>query len=125
MYTGIPGKYTKVYVDRHSGIMVEYDYINLTANVSMEITSSNVNTTATHSFTSTFTESGLPTGTAWYVNLSNGVDSGAITETSYSFSLVNGTYSYDIATTNSSIIQHAQVSVVIGKKDFVPGDVVV
>ena len=100
MYTGIPGKYTKVYVDRHSGIMVEYDYINLTANVSMEITSSNVNTTATHSFTSTFTESGLPTGTAWYVNLSNGVDSGAITGTSYSFSLVNGTYSYDITTTD-------------------------
>ncbi|MEM3193236.1 MAG: NosD domain-containing protein [Candidatus Parvarchaeota archaeon] len=45
-----------------------------------------------------FNESGLPVGTEWYVNLSNGMDSGAITGTSYSFSLPNGTYSYTIAT---------------------------
>ena len=51
-------------------------------------------------YTVTFTESGLPSGTTWYVNLSNGVDSGAITGTSYSFSLTNGTYSY--ATSNVS-----------------------
>ena len=102
MYTDIPGKYNKAYIDRHSGIMVEYDYINSTANVSMTITSTNINTTATHSYTTTFTESGLPSGTAWYVNLSNGVDSGAITGTSYSFSLVNGTYSYTIATADKT-----------------------
>ena len=53
-------------------------------------------------YTVTFTESGLPSGTTWYVNLSNGVDSGAITGSSYSFSLTNGTYSYTIATTDKT-----------------------
>ena len=48
-------------------------------------------------YTVTFTESGLPSGTTWYVNLSNGMDSGAITGTSYSFSLTNGTYSYTVS----------------------------
>ena len=45
-----------------------------------------------------FTESGLPAGTAWYMNLSNGMKSGAITGTSYAFQLTNGTYSYTVAT---------------------------
>ena len=48
----------------------------------------------------TFNETGLPTGTAWYVNLSNGMHSEAITETSFSFSLTNGTYNYTVATSN-------------------------
>ncbi|MEM3872780.1 MAG: hypothetical protein QXE05_09495, partial [Nitrososphaeria archaeon] len=47
-----------------------------------------------------FTETGLPSGTTWYVNLTNGMDSGAITGSSYSFSLTNGTYSYTIATSD-------------------------
>ena len=51
-------------------------------------------------YTVTFTESGLPSGTTWYVNLSNGVDSGAITGSLYTFYMTNGTYSYTIATTN-------------------------
>ena len=51
-------------------------------------------------YTTTFTESGLPSGTTWYVNLSNGVDSGAITGSLYTFYMTNGTYSYTIATTN-------------------------
>ena len=45
-------------------------------------------------YTVTFTETGLPSGTSWYVNLSNGMDSGPITGSSYSFQLTNGTYSY-------------------------------
>ncbi|MHB1623374.1 MAG: beta-propeller fold lactonase family protein, partial [Cuniculiplasma sp.] len=49
-----------------------------------------------------FTETGLPAGTTWYVNISNGISSGAITGTSHSFSLINGTYSYSIATVNKS-----------------------
>ncbi len=53
-------------------------------------------------FSATFTESGLPSGTTWYVNLSNGITSGAITASTYAFSLVNGTYSYNIATTDKS-----------------------
>ena len=60
-----------------------------------------VQTTVYH-YTTTFTESGLPSGTTWYVNLSNGFDSGAITGTSYSFSLANGSYSYTIATTDKT-----------------------
>ena len=47
-----------------------------------------------------FTESGLPTGTTWYVNLSNGMGSGPITGSSYTFSLTNGSYSYTVATSN-------------------------
>ncbi len=48
----------------------------------------------------TFTESGLPSGTAWYVNLSNGMKSGAITTSTYSFSLTNGSVSYTISGTS-------------------------
>ncbi|MHB1621855.1 MAG: InlB B-repeat-containing protein [Cuniculiplasma sp.] len=48
----------------------------------------------------TFTESGIPTGTTWYVNLSNG-QSFSGTGTSYSFSLINGTYSYSSASSNT------------------------
>ena len=55
-----------------------------------------------HYYTANFIESGLPSGTAWYVNLTNGVDSGPITGTSYSLSLANGTYSYTIATSNKT-----------------------
>ena len=54
----------------------------------------------------TFTESGLPSGTAWYVNLTNGMKSGAITKTSYSFSVTNGTYTYTLGNVtgyNSSV----------------------
>ncbi|MGP6207077.1 hypothetical protein ACNF42_03460, partial [Cuniculiplasma sp. SKW3] len=47
-------------------------------------------------YTATFKETGLPSGTTWYVNLSSGMDSGAITGTSYSLSLPNGTYQYNI-----------------------------
>ena len=48
----------------------------------------------------TFIESGLPSGSTWYVNIteSNGTvyHSGSISGSSYSFSLSNGTYSYTI-----------------------------
>ncbi len=53
----------------------------------------------------TFTESNLPSGSAWYVNISNGMKSGSITGSSYSFSLINGSYSYTISTVNR--IYHA------------------
>lgn len=53
-----------------------------------------------HYYSATFTESGLPAGTTWYVNLTDGKDSGPITGSSYSLTLANGTYSYTVATTN-------------------------
>ena len=54
----------------------------------------------TSKYTVTFTESGLPSGTAWYVNLSNGMKSGAITTSTYSFSVTNGSVSYTISGTS-------------------------
>ncbi|MCL4421102.1 MAG: thermopsin [Candidatus Thermoplasmatota archaeon] len=49
----------------------------------------------------TFTESGLPSGSTWYVNLSNGQTFSSTTGT-ISFSEPNGTYSYTIATSNNA-----------------------
>ncbi len=47
-------------------------------------------------YTVTFTETGLPSGTAWYVNLTNGQTFSSTTST-ISFSEPNGTYSYNIS----------------------------
>ena len=75
--------------------------LTLTMSGPISETANFVQTSVSH-YTVTFTESGLPSGTTWYVNLSNGFDSGAITGSSYSFSLNNGTYSYTIATTDKT-----------------------
>lgn len=48
------------------------------------------------SYTVTFTENGLPSGSQWYVNISNGDNLTAITS-SISLNLANGTYSYSAA----------------------------
>jgi hypothetical protein len=75
--------------------------LTLTINGPVSETANFVSTSGVK-YTVTFTESSLPSGTTWYVNLSNGMDSGAITGTSYSFSLANGTYSYTIATSDKT-----------------------
>ncbi len=49
----------------------------------------------------TFTESGLPSGTEWWVNLTNGQSFNS-TATTITFNEVNGTYSFNITTTNKS-----------------------
>ena len=58
-------------------------------------------TTSVSKYTVTFTESGLTSGTVWYVNITNSsgsvISSGAITSSSYSFSLTNGTYSFSVS----------------------------
>lgn len=49
----------------------------------------------------TFRESGLPSGTDWFVNISGEQSSGPINSGSaYSLNLVNGTYSYSVSTTD-------------------------
>jgi YVTN family beta-propeller protein len=48
----------------------------------------------------TFTESGLPPGTTWYVNISGMASSGPINTTSYTVNLANGTHNYMIATSD-------------------------
>ncbi len=70
----------------------------------------------------TFTESGLPSGTTWYANLSDGIDSGAIIGTTYSLSMVNGTYPYTIATTDRtySPLQSSESFTVNGSATSVP-----
>ena len=60
-----------------------------------------------------FTESGLPSGTTWYVNLSNGLVSGSITGTSYSFSLTNGTYSYTVSNVSGYSISSSSGSIMV------------
>ena len=84
-------------------------YTVSTSSGSMTVNGSNMSQTITFTpvkitvmkYTVTFTESGLPSGTEWYVNItaSNGTtyDSGPITNSSYSFQLSNGTYSYTIS----------------------------
>ncbi|MGC8693987.1 MAG: hypothetical protein ACP5RY_07090, partial [Thermoplasmata archaeon] len=52
-------------------------------------------------FKITFTESGLPSGTLWFVNLSNG-QSFKGNSTSITFSEPNGSYSFTIATVDKS-----------------------
>ena len=47
----------------------------------------------------TFIESGLPSGTTWYLNLSNGQTLSSTTNTT-TLSIINGTYSYTIATSD-------------------------
>ena len=44
----------------------------------------------------TFSETGLPSGASWYVNVSGMASSGAITSSTYSVSVGNGTYTYNI-----------------------------
>ncbi len=85
-----------LYFDMYSGIFVKDSVVNSTCKLNTSMTYTNIpeGFSAIHYYNVTFTESGLPSGTAWYVNLTNGMKSGTITGTSYTFSLENGTYSY-------------------------------
>ncbi|MGP6240208.1 hypothetical protein ACNF40_07345 [Cuniculiplasma sp. SKW4] len=65
----------------------------------------------------TFTESGLPIGTIWYVNLSNGMGSGAIRGDSYSIALTNGTYFYNVSSVSGYKIESATGAVEINGKN--------
>jgi subtilase family serine protease len=55
-------------------------------------------------FTAKFTESGLPSGEAWYVNLSNGDHGSSVSPGSISFTLQDGVYSYTVSTSDSSYV---------------------
>jgi hypothetical protein len=52
-------------------------------------------------YQSEFTESGLPSGTPWYVNITGMPGSGPITGDSFSVAASNGTYNYTVATSNN------------------------
>ena len=56
-------------------------------------------------YSSTFTETGLPSGTHWYVNVS-GVGSYSSVSSTISVALPNGSYSYTVATLNKDYYNH-------------------
>ena len=91
-----------LYFEMYSGILVNDHMTNSTGSFNAVLTSTNIpeGNSSLSNYNTTFTESGLPAGTSWYVNLSNGMHSGSITGSSYTFQLSNGTYSYNIATTD-------------------------
>ena len=75
--------------------------LNQGSTVRYIVASNSTHVSIAKTYTVTFAEDDLPSGTTWYVNItaSDGTvyDSGAISGTSYSFSLTNGTYSYTVS----------------------------
>jgi YVTN family beta-propeller protein len=84
------------YYDMYSGVMLNLCEGNLTFKDVLEATATNIpeGNTYISSYPTTFKETGLPNGTTWYVNLTNGITSGPIKASSYTFYLTNGTYSF-------------------------------
>lgn len=68
---------------------------NVTAPTSTQYLSSDT-------FTVSFAETGLPSGTTWYLNMSSMPSSGPITLSTYTVSLTNGSYSYTVSSMNQS-----------------------
>ena len=50
----------------------------------------------------TFKETGLPSGTTWYLNITSMASSGPLTGTTYTVSLLNGSYAYTASSTDSA-----------------------
>ena len=61
----------------------------------------------------TFSESGLPKGTVWFVNITGRSSSGKITSGNYTVYLPNGTYYYNISTTLKTYSPSYHGSVII------------
>ena len=102
LYIAVNGTAANIYYEMYSGILVNENVTNSTGSANLVLTSTNIpeGNSVLSNYCTTFTESGLPAGTAWYVNLSNGMKSGSITGSSYSFSLTNGIYRFTIASTD-------------------------
>ena len=103
----LPGTTSTFQVDLVNG---SYSYTVATANKTYQATGGNliVNGSAASvsvtflrvAYTVTFTESGLPSGGTWYLNITGGLSSGSLPGTTPTFQmdLVNGSYSYTVAT---------------------------
>ncbi len=87
-----------------SGVEINSQRIKISSFNTTYVNFTNQNLTNSLTYTVSFKETGLPSGTPWYVNIteSNGTsyNSGAITSSSSSFLLTNGSYSYTIASAN-------------------------
>ena len=95
------GQSVAFYFDMYSGIMLVEHMTNSTTSFAVDITSTNIpegNSVPSH-YNITFSEIGLPSGTLWYVNLTNGQKFSS-TSSTFSFQETNGTYSYSIASSN-------------------------
>ncbi len=71
---------------------------NASGTLTINGSSMTVNVLFNETFKTTFTETGLPSGAVWYVNITGMASSGPVNKTSYSVYLLNGTFSYAIAT---------------------------
>ncbi len=99
---------SKVYVN---GILEKNFTVTLTSSYNLILTVYNLTgdptlewaysskATVSKFYNAQFTESGLPAGTEWFVNLSNG-DSFSSTTSSISMQLANGTYVFNITSTD-------------------------
>ena len=94
------------------------DYVYVANYNSGTISIISTSSASSNKYAVTFTETGLPSGTTWYVNLSNGVDSGAITGTSYTFSLTNGTYPYTVSNVSGYSVSPSSGSITVTGKSF-------
>ena len=83
------------------------NYIYVANAVSGTISIIYTGTPATENYSLTFTATGIPPGTGWFVNLTYGptyVNSGEIKNTSYTFPVLNGTYDYNIEVVNDEYL---------------------
>ncbi len=84
------------------GMTLPFDEFEISA--SGDGTSALVDTTViSKTYNVTLTETGLPIGTIWYVNLTNGVSYSSNTNT-IMFQAINGTYNYTVATMNKDFV---------------------
>ena len=102
-----------VYYDMYSGVMLKMCEGNLTFKDVLEATATNIpeGNTYISSYQTTFKETGLPNGTTWYVNLTNGMTSGPIKASSYTFYLTNGTYSYTASDISKYYVSNGTLTV--------------
>lgn len=96
------GENLTMYVDMHSGIMAGLLFANKTFSGKILLSSTNIPTGLKATYSATFTETGLPLGSTWYVNVSGEASSGPITTNTYNESLQNGSYTYSIGTSDKS-----------------------
>ncbi len=102
---------TKVFntnIDQTGEIASNLHFSNVSPNswnmgISNSSTSQGIVDCVNQTFPITFDENGLPNGTNWYVNLSNGNSGEALSGSAINFTLVKGTYNYTVGFENGYI----------------------
>ncbi|MCL5782847.1 MAG: hypothetical protein M1476_02930 [Candidatus Thermoplasmatota archaeon] len=87
------GTYTFLAVPSPSYIGFSFTFtVDGSENISIPFSSGSAN-----AYQVSFVETGLPTGTTWYANITGYPSSGPMTSSSYAIVLPNGTYSYSVS----------------------------